>query len=79
MLNFEDDAAPAVRLGAGMMSPGMLGLQSFSPSMPAAALSGMPGASAHSREVSREAPLIAERRVNAADKRIINEIGRAHV
>ena len=72
MLIFEDDAAPAGRLVAGLMPPGMLGLQSFSYSLPAAALSGMPGASAHSREVPREAPLIAERRVNAADKRIIN-------
>ncbi len=78
MLNFEDEAVmPAGRgLAAGMMPP-MLGLQTFSPSLPSAPLTGMPLGALHlpvHQLVSAEAARAPEatRRVNAADKRIIN-------
>ena len=71
MLTFEDDAhaSGSGRLMHGGTGP-MLGLQSVSAAMPAAPLTGMPhpGAMASSHDVS--APDV--RRVNAADKRIIN-------
>ena len=71
MLNFEDEAAPAALMGGGLMPPGMLGLQSFVPDLPSALLSGMllNGAAL---AATRDAESSAERRVNAADKRIIN-------
>ena len=73
MLNFEDDAAPAARMGAGRM-PAMPGLQSsglscFMPSMAATPLTGTPHVAF---EASQAPEAAAERRVNAADKRIIN-------
>ena len=73
MLNFEDDAAPAARMGAGRM-PAMPGLQSsglssFMPSMAATPLTGTPHVAFEASQVPEAA---AERRVNAADKRIIN-------
>ena len=71
MLNFEDEAAPAAFMGGGLMPPGMLGLQSFVPDLPSALLSGMllNGAAL---AATQDAESSAERRVNAADKRIIN-------
>ena len=71
MLNFEDEAAPAALMGGGLMPPGMLGLQSFVPDLPSALLSGMllNGAAL---AATQDAESSAERRVNAADKRIIN-------
>ena len=73
MLNFEDDAAPAARMGAGRMSamPGLQssGLSSFMPSMAATPLMGTPHVAF---EASRAPVAAVERRVNAADKRIIN-------
>ena len=71
MLNFEDEAAPAALMGGGLMPPGMLGLQSFVPDLPSALLSGMllNGAALAG---TQDAESSAERRVNAADKRIIN-------
>ena len=80
MLNFEDEAVmPAGRgMAAGMM-PSMLGLQTFSPSVPSAPLTGMPlGLGALHLPVRQLAAAQAARapeatrRVNAADKRIIN-------
>ena len=73
MLNFEDDAAPAARMGMGRMPP-MPGLQSpglgsFMPSMAAMPLMGTPHALF---EASQTPEVAVERRVNAADKRIIN-------
>ncbi len=87
MLNFEDEMiAPAtVRAGAGMPAP-MLGLQSvalesarvqhaglqaFASLAPAAPLVGMPGSRSVLPDASEGAAPEA-RRVNAADKRIIN-------
>lgn len=73
MLNFEDDAAPAARMSAGRMPPipGLQssGLSSFMPSMAATPLTGTPHASF---EASQAPEAVVERRVNAADKRIIN-------
>ena len=73
MLNFEDDAAPAARMSAGRMPPmpGLhhSGLSSFMPSMAAAPLMGTPHVSF---EVPQAPEAAVERRVNAADKRIIN-------
>ena len=78
MLNFEDEAVmPASRgMLPGMMPP-MLGLQTFSPSLPASPLAGMPGDAlrmpqAALRGKHSEPAGDAARRVNAADKRIIN-------
>ena len=90
MLNFEDEVVmPA---GRGVM-PGMMppllglqaGLQTFSPSLPASPLAGMPGdvlrmpqtaprvvQSKPMAHAEAEATPDAARRVNAADKRIIN-------
>ncbi len=87
MLNFEDEmiAPAAVRAGAGMPAP-MLGLQSvalesarvqhaglqaFASLAPAASLAGMPGSRSVLPDASEGAAPEA-RRVNAADKRIIN-------
>ncbi len=87
MLNFEDEMiAPAtVRAGAGMPAPMLslqsvalesarvqhAGLQAFASLAPAAALAGMPGSRSVLPDASEGAAPEA-RRVNAADKRIIN-------
>ena len=71
MLNFEDESAPAARMSGGLMPTGMLGLRSFVPDLPSAPLSGMPLNGA-ALVATRDAESGAERRVSAADKRIIN-------
>jgi len=71
MLTFEDDAhaSGSGRLMHGSAGP-MLGLQAVSPSMPTAPLTGMPHPGVMDSFDGVSAPDV--RRVNAADKRIIN-------